>query len=98
MVISRNYIINPSTSQIVFEYKAKRDVIFNSGYYKFISTPDNLCWVNFLIDNKPSSLWLDNPVKVNHTLRDGQTLKIEVVNSSANTHIMNINLHIEDEI
>jgi hypothetical protein len=97
MIISNNYIISPGDSLIVYEYVSKHDnVILYQGFYKFISTPDNLVKCNFLINNKPEQLWLDNPVNINRTLNKNDKLKIEAVNLSADTHILNINLNIKD--
>ncbi len=97
MVISDNVVCPPNSNKNVYEYNTHdKPAIFESGFYSFVGDVDVQCKVLFFINGKPSNLWRDQPVFLQETIPKNSRLEVKIINSSANTHLINVNLHIKE--
>ncbi len=98
MVFSENFICLPNSEKSVFEYKTRnKTVVFDSGFYSFIGDVDPQCKVLFFINGKPSTLWRDQPVFLRETIPKNSTLEVKIVNSSADSNLISLNLFVKED-
>ncbi len=98
MVINRSYLVAPNTKEVVYEYQTRDNTaIFESGFFTFLGDTDIQCMVYFYLGGKPKSLWLDHPVPLHKVIPRNSKLKFEIVNGSADTHVINLNLFIRED-
>ncbi len=97
MVVSDNVVSPPNSTKTVFSYKTyNKPCVFESGFYSFLGEPSMQCRVVFFINGKPNTLWRDQPVFLRENIPKNCSLEVKVINSSADTHLLSINLHINE--
>ncbi len=95
-LINESYIVTGLERKIVYELQVSKDTMLISGLYRFFGSENHLCSVNVYVSNEPVHLWINTEGEIMKLIQKGKKLKIEIVNNSADSLIVNILLKLED--